>query len=272
MQAPGWAEGLPADVANLGSRKQPFGRGNAMKTKAVISALLAGCLLGALFVPTTHAAPKGKAKSGPQVVGTDDPADWGSNVDKTIAPAGNLLGQELVEASIEMSDMETVNFIIKLGGLPPTGGIPEGARYSWDFTVDGDAFSMSGNFTDYARGICYPAHSNSCPPPQDPGGQPFYVREGPCTIGTSGLSECNLVATATATFDTATATITVPVPLEAIRAKPGSKIGPGTNSIFGATIYATPAAVTANANGPHDTMNVLEEFVVASGKKATKKK
>lgn len=238
--------------------------------KKLTLSLMVLALAATFVVPSASAAPKGKAKSGPQVVGTDVATDWGSNVDATIAPAGNVLGQELVEASIGMADMTTVNFIIKVNSLPPTGGIPEGARYSWDFTVDDEAFGMSGNFTDYARGICYPAHTNSCPPPKDPGSQPFFIRQGPCTISPTGasISECQLKATVKATFDTASGTITIPVPLDAIGAKPGSKIGPGTNSVFGATIYSSPAAVTANANGPHDTMVVTGTFVVASGKKA----
>ena len=227
--------------------------------------LLVLTLAAAVVAPTGLASAKAK-KSGPVVVGTDDAGDWGANVDATIAPVGGALGQELVEASIGMADSKTVNFVIKVAGLPPTGGIPEFARYSWDFTVNRSAFGMSGNFTDYARGVCYPAHTNSCPPPKDPGQQPFYIRQGPCTIGTGGLGECNLVATVKATFDVASSTITIPVPLAALKAKPGSKIGPGTNSVFGSTIYASPAAVSANANGPHDTMVATGTFVVPKGK------
>ena len=227
--------------------------------KKLIVALLAALALAALLVPSVSAKAK---KAGPMVVAKDDAADWGSNVDPTIAPVGGALGQELVEASISMADAKTVNFVIKVAGLPPTGGIPEFARYSWDFTVNGEAFGMSGNFTDYARGVCYPAHTNTCPPPKDPGQQPFYVRQGPCTIGTGGLGECNLVATAQAVFDTAEGTITIPVPAAAIGAKPGAKIGPGANSVFGATIYASPAAVSANANAPHDTMVATGTYTV----------
>jgi hypothetical protein len=224
--------------------------------------LLVLSLAAAVIAPTGLAAAKGKKTSGPVVVGTDDAADWGANVDPTIAPVGGALGQELVEASIEMADPKTVNFVITVSGLPPTGGIPEFARYSWDFTVNGSAYSMSGNFTDYARGVCYPAHTNSCPPPKDPGQQPFYIRQGPCTIGTGGLGECNLIATVQGVFDAASSTVTIPVPLETIKAKAGSKIGPGTNSVFGSTIYASPAAGSANANGPHDTMVATKTFVV----------
>ena len=236
--------------------------------KKLTLSLLVLALVAAFVAPSGLAAAKGKKPAGPVVVATDDAADWGANVDPNIAPAGNALGQELVEASIAMADAKTVNFVIKVAGLPPTGGIPEGARYSWDFTVNGDAFSMSGNFTDYIRGVCYPAHTNSCPPPKDPGQQPFYIRTGPCTISptAASISDCTLMATVKAIFDSATGTITIPVPLDAIKAKPGSKIGPGTNSIYGATIYATPAVVTASAAAPHDTMVATGTFTVPKGK------
>lgn len=231
--------------------------------KKLIVVLVAAIAVAALFAPSVSAKGKGKKKkAGPAVIATDASDDWGANVDPTLSPVGAALGQELVEASIEMADAKTVNFVIKVAGLPPTGGIPEFVRYSWDFTVNGEAFGMSGNFTDYGRGVCYPAHTDSCPPPKDPGMQPFYVRQGPCTIGTGGLGECNLVATAKAVFDAATGTITIPVPADAIGAKPGAKIAPGTNAVFGATIYAAPAAITSNANGPHDTMMGTGTYVV----------
>lgn len=225
--------------------------------KKLLVAAVVAISVAALMAPAASAKP-----TKPTKVATDDAADWGANVEPTLAPVGAALGQELVEASIGMADAKTVNFIIKVAGLPPTGGIPEFARYSWDFTVNGEAFGMSGNFTDYLRGICYPAHTGTCPPPKDPGQQPFFVRQGPCTIGSGGLGECNLVATAKATFDVATGTITIPVPTAAIGAKPGAKIGPGSNSVFGATIYASPAAVTANSAGPHDTMIATGTFTV----------
>lgn len=227
--------------------------------KKIAIALAVTIVFAALFAPAVAAKAK-KKKGGPMVVATDDAGDWGSSVDATISPIGAAIGQDLVEATIEMVDAETVEFVIKVTGLPPTGGIPEFARYSWDFTVDGEPYGMSGNFTDYARGVCYPAHTGSCPPPENPGPAPFYIRNGPCTIGAGGLGECNLMATVEATFDVATGTITIPVPAEAISVKPGSKIGPGTNSVYGATIYASPAAVSSTPNLPHDTMVSLKTY------------
>jgi hypothetical protein len=229
--------------------------------KKLLASLTAAIALAAIFVPAAAAKPK---KAGPVVVGTDAAGDWGSNVDPTIAPVGDALGQDLTEASISMADAKTVNFVITLTGLPPTGGIPEFARYSWDFTVNGEAFSMSGNFTDYIRGVCYPFHTGTCPPPKDPGQQPFFVRSGPCTIqpASGSLGECNLLATVKATFDSAAGTITIPVPAEAIGVKPGAKIGPGTNAVYGATIYATPASGSASPNAPHDVMTATGTYTV----------
>ena len=108
--------------------------------------------------------------------------------------------------------------------------------------------------------MCNPLHTDSCPPPQDPGPQAFFLRQGPCTVG----AECHLLGIFQATFDPATATITIPVPLDAIKAKPGTKIGPGVSTL-GGTVYAAPAALVSYASLPNDTMTVLKTFVIPKG-------
>jgi hypothetical protein len=228
-----------------------------MNVRSVVTAIAVPVLLLGVLAPGSAAA---KKKSGPVVVGTDDAADWGVNADASLTPLGGPLGQELVEASIGMADAKTVNFVIKVASLPPSGGVPEASRYNWDFTVNGTAYQLTGAFTDYLRGVCNPLHTNACPPPQDPGQQPFFLRQGPCTVG----AECNLLGTFTATFDAAEATITVPVPLAAIKAKAGSKIGPGVTTL-GGTVYAAPAAMVSYASFPNDTMTILKTFVVPKG-------
>ena len=234
--------------------------------KKFVFSLAAALAVAALLAPAGMAAGKAKKPAGPVVVATDSAGDWGANVDPQLAPAGDTLGQDLVEASISMADASTVNFIIKVNALPAAGGIPEFGRYGWDFTVNGDPYAMSGGFTDYLRGICYPLHAGTCPPPRDPGQQPFFIRQGACTVGAESLSNCTLVTTVKATFDSAAGTITIPVPLAVLKAKAGSKIGPGSNASFGATIYASPAAVISSANLPHDTMVGTGTFVVPKGK------
>ena len=226
-----------------------------MKTKALITTLVALLIGGLMASPTTASAQKAPK---PVVVGTDDSGDWGANADPNVAPLGGPLGQELLEASINMIDAKTVGFNIKVASLPPQGGWPEVSRYNWDISVGGgDLYQITGGFTEYARGVCNPLHTNYCPPPQDPGMQPFFIRQGPCTVG----AECHVVGLVHATFDAATGTITIPVPLETIKAKPGSKIGPGVTTL-GGTVYAAPAAVVSHASLPNDTMTVLKSFTV----------
>lgn len=223
--------------------------------KLVVSLALFGLLAGALFAPATAA----KKPKGPVVVGTDPAGDWGSAVDPTIGPAGDAMGQDVTEASIAMADKTTVNFVIKLNSLPPSGGIPEGSRYTWDMNVDGKFLELDGKFTNYSRGTCDPT-SGQCPPPRDPGMQPFFVR-GDCAPNEANVTVCKEVGVVKATFDAASATITIPVSLELLGGKLGSKIQPGVN-IFGGSISATPAAFFTSSAMPLDTLVVTGTFVV----------
>jgi hypothetical protein len=191
-------------------------------------------------------------------VGEDASGDWGANVDPTIAPIGDALGQDLVGAEIS-GDSKTLNFIIKLNSLPPSGGVPEISRYTWDLNVDGKFVELDGKFTNYSRGICDPT-SGQCPPPRDPGMQPFFVR-GNCAANEANVTICEEIGIVQASFDAAAGTITIPVPGKLIGAKKGSKITPGTN-LFGGSISATPAAFVSNTAGPLDFMTVTKTFVL----------
>ena len=239
-----------------------------MKCKSITTLLLTGLVVGSLMAASAPAsAGKGKKASGPQVVGEDASGDWGAAVAAELAPVGDALGQDLTAASIAMNGTDTVDFIIKLNSLPPSGGTPEITRYTWDMNVDGEFRELDGKFTDFSRGTCDPTAA-TCPPPRDPGLQTFAVRGncGVTPVGTVNLTTCEELARIQATFDSAAGTITIPVPLEALGAKPGSKITPGVN-IFGGSVSATPAAFVTNSAMPMDTMTVLKTFVVSSGKK-----
>ena len=222
-----------------------------------IAALISLALVVACFA--APGAALAKKKSGPVVVGTDASGDWGNATDPTIAPIGDALGQDLVEASVAMADKTTVNFVIKLNSLPPSGGVPEVSRYTWDLTVDGNFTELDGKFTNYSRGACDPT-AGSCPPPRDPGLQPFSVR-GDCTVNEANVTTCQEIGVVQATFDAASATITIPVTLELLKAKPGSKIGPGTN-IFGGSVSAAPAAFVSSSGAPLDSLVVTKTFTV----------
>jgi len=227
-----------------------------MKVRIFATAALTALIAGALVAPAAEAAKKKR----PVVVGTDAAGDFGGNVDPTLAPVGDALGMDLVEAAIESVDKTTLNFVIKLNSLPPSGGTPEISRYTWDFTVDGEAVELDGKFTNYSRGICDPT-AGSCPPPRDPGQQPFFVR-GECGVAEgTNVTLCKELGIVKASFDAASGTITIPVPTELIGAKPGSKITGGTG-IFGGTVEAAPAAFFTSGNFPADTLTVTATYVV----------
>lgn len=225
------------------------------KTLPVLgAAALAASLLAG---PANVAAAKAAAK--PTVVGTDPAGDWGSNVDANIGPLGDALGQDLTSASIT-SDGKNVNFIMGLNSLPANGGVPEVSRYTWDFMVNGEYTEIDGKWSNYSRGACDPT-AGSCPPPRDPGMQPFLVRGNCSLVEGTNVQTCEEIGVVQGVFDPAAKTITVSVPMEMIGAKKGTKITGGTN-IFGGSISAAPAAFLTSGNFPYDTLTVLKTFVV----------
>jgi hypothetical protein len=229
------------------------------RTKFSVALIGAAVFSASLIGSPATAAKKAKVK----VVGKDDVGDWGANVDPQVAPLGDALGQDLVGASIGMADKKTVNFIIKVNSLPPTGGVPEVARYWWDFSVGKNVFELDGKFTNYSRGACDPT-SGQCPPPRDPGMQPFLLR-GNCGVdpAAGSVTTCEELGLVQATFDTAKATITIPVPLKLLKAKPGTKIGPAASlAAIGGPITAAPAAFVTNASMPLDSMAPTGTFVI----------
>ncbi len=234
-----------------------------MKRKAIIPVLLSA-LLAAALVGTSTPASAGKKASGPQVVGEDPKGDWGESVDTALSPIGDALGQDLTSASMAMNGKDKIDFIIGLNSLPPTGGAPEVTRYSWYLNVDGNEVQLDGKFTNFSRGVCDPT-SGQCPPPRNPGMQPFFVRAN-CAANEANVTICEEVGIVQGAFDAAAATITVTVPMELINAKRGSKITPGTN-IFGGSISAAPSAFFTSSAMPLDTLTVTKTFVVSSGKK-----
>ena len=224
--------------------------------KAILSVALIGLLAGALVAPADAAK---KKKGGPVVVGKDDVGDFNVQDDPTFAPLGDVLGADLVEAAIEQKGT-TLNFIIKVNELQT---VPEFIRYIWGSTVDGNYVELDGKFTNYSRGACDPT-SGQCPPPRDPGMQPFLVRGNCVTEGS--LTTCEELGIVQAAFDTAAGTITIPVPMELINAKPGSKITIG-NSDFsaqaGGNVLAIASAFVSSSNWPRDAMITTGTFKVS---------
>jgi hypothetical protein len=234
-----------------------------VKNKALAGVLLATMIVGALVAPAGTAAAKKKKKApkaGPVVVATDPDNDWGTNAGDGLQGLGDALGQELTGATIAMADPTTVNFIISVKSLPSNGGAPEVSRYTWDATVDGAFVELDGKWSNYSRGACDPT-SGQCPPPRDPGMQPFIVRGDCVTDANTNVTTCTELGLVHAKFDAAAKTITIPVPLDLIHGHTGSIIAGGVN-IFGGNISAAPSAYFSSSGAPSDVMTMTTTFTV----------
>jgi len=211
-----------------------------------------------LLAPTAGAAEQAYAENTP--VGEDPAGDWGGGGDA--APVGAALGQDLIGASITMPTAETVEFVIKVTALPANGGAPEASRYVWDLLVDGKFVELDGKWSNYSRGACDPT-SGACPPPRDPGMQPFILR-GDCVAGGGNVTTCREIGKVKGVFNAAAGTITIPVPAALINARPCSVIAPGPN-IFGGSLSASPSAFFSSSAAPLDFLEYETEFRVPSG-------
>ena len=227
-----------------------------MKARALIALALTGLLVAAITAPAVA------AKSKATVVAKDAEGDWG---DGTIpAEVGSALGMDLIGAEIS-GDSKTINFVIKVAQLPPNGGVPELTRYIWSVNVDGEYVELDGKWSNYSRGACDPT-SGQCPPPRDPGMQPFLIRANCAVVEGSNVTTCEEVGIVKGVFDAAAGTITIPVPGKMIKAKKGSKITAGSSDFTsgaGGTIIAIASAFFSNANpANYDAMLVTKTFVV----------
>ena len=205
-------------------------------------------LLAAGLACLVAVIPAGAQPADGETLTISDPAgDWNGGQG---AQLGDALGQDLVSASIGMSTAETVVFTIGVTSLPSIGGVPEVTRYQWQLLVDDRTLVLDGKWSNYSRGVCDPT-AGSCPPPRDPGPQPFFVR-GNCTT-TQNVTTCQELATIKATFDTAKKTITVPVPATLLGLKPCSTIGDGpTLAGWAGPLTATPTAFATYGSFPMD--------------------
>lgn len=230
-----------------------------MRSRALM-AVLGSLVAAALILPAELASADPVP---PVVVGTDPAGDWA--LDGNVIPGvGEKLGQDLLEAAIGMVDDTTVNFVITVSELPPTGGMPEFTRYIWSLDVDGKYVELDGKFTNYSRGACDP-QAGSCPPPRDPGMSPFLIRGDCVTDPNTNVTTCQEKAIVKGAFDGAAGTITVPVSLELLGAVPGSVIAPGASDFttgVGGPLVAIPTAYVSSSGFPSDAMLIGTTFTV----------
>jgi hypothetical protein len=153
------------------------------------------------------------------------------------------LGLEIAEARVSQPDPDTGDILLTLQmtDLPSNGGVPEVARYFWDFGVTRPSggtqlFTYDGQYTGLARSVY-----GASPDPSSP----RFILEANCTTDTANTTVCEPLLQLDAVMDGATDRIDVTVPLAFVAEQiEGDPVG---QQVVPATLYqgiaAAPSAI-----------------------------
>lgn len=193
--------------------------------RKLISLLAVGALV--LVVPAVSQA---KKAAGPVKLWEDasGDADVGQGTGSSIP-----LGFDLTEASV-VKKGTNLEFTVTHADMPPIGSMPEGARFLWAFTVDGENYRFTIKSADLGKPDVAGGQTDERVGRVDIAGH--FRLEGECVQDQSlpvGMVNCPVVEYLSGSFDPAAKAFTVVVPLESIGGKKGSVIGPGGGSNAG---------------------------------------
>ena len=185
-----------------------------------LSALLAAALMTAALAGTSAAKPV-KAF-------TDGPGDAG-NPSTGAVPGLEQAGFDLIEGSIDKVG-KNLEFTVTHAAMPPTGSMPEGARFLWHFSVDGHEYRFTVKSADIGK-----PDPLSGPNGQERVGQVYLdglfrledFSDGQ-TVAVLTMPVYNAVAYLDGVWDPASASFKVILPLKTVKAKKGSVIVGGT--------------------------------------------
>ena len=169
-----------------------------------------GFLVVAASLGVSAATSTAGASAASVVIGTDPAGDWGD--EPRLAPLGDALGQDLIEASLTRRDPDTVTFTMTFTNLPDSDPTVTG-YYLWGFDVGKSprALVSCGNFV----GECQERENFVVLGKCTEKGHPVFGSEMP-------EFDCERLGEVPGEFNSGTASISIPVPLEMMKAKRGS--------------------------------------------------
>lgn len=188
--------------------------------KKLAAILLAGGMLVGVLGP---------AGAAPKPLWEDDSgdADAGQGSGASI-PAG----LDLTAGAIEVKGKNAV-FSVTHADMPPSGSLPEAARFLWAFAVDGTGYRWTFKSVDIGKPDLLGGQTNERVGRVD--AQGHFRLETDCqseVVGALNAINCKPVGYYVGIIDPASATVSMLVPLKDIGAKPGSVIGPaGGNEV-----------------------------------------
>jgi hypothetical protein len=171
----------------------------------------------------------GSANAGRSTIVFEDPAgdagiEGGTAIGKNSIPGFDLAGLDLVSGQIDRVG-DNLEFTVTHSAMPPTGALPEGAAFYWNFEVNGQNFRFTIKSQDVGKlhplsqqgverigrvDVAGHFRLETC----EPGGN----------ISFFGWSRCDLIAMEEGSFDPPSKSFTVQIPLDDIGATTGSLI------------------------------------------------
>jgi hypothetical protein len=216
-------------------------RSETMRARVAIATATLGLIV-------VWAIPGHAGRPASAVVATDPAGDWGSNHDPFIGPLGGPVGQDLLEASLAVTEPGKVDFVLKLAGLPGDQMF-DSTRYGWRFSVDRTPFLL----TNFNVECVTDARPNDC---EDAAGSgPLFEIYTLKPHGFVGMVQADLDRTAN--------TITISVPTDFIEARKGSIIAPYPKTDPDPIMAGLPIwGSVANQPIPYDLMKYSNRFIL----------
>lgn len=182
--------------------------------KKLAAVLLAGGLLAGALAPAS-------AKPAQLWEDAAGDADAGQGLGSSI-PAG----LDLASGTIEVKGKDAI-FTVTHHDMPPTGSLPEAARFMWGFTVGSKTMRWTMKSADIGKPDVVAGQTDERVGRVDVTGH--FRLESNCETQSIGINaiNCEPLGYYEGTIDSASMSMSVTVPLKDIGAKPGSVIGPG---------------------------------------------
>lgn len=188
--------------------------------KLLATLLTGGLIFGAMTVAT----------AAPATMWEDAPGDATLNGQ---LPASAPGGWDLATGTVEKKGKDIL-FTVTHADMPPIGSFPEATRFLWNFSVGKTPFRLTVKSVDLGK-------------PDIPGGQTtervgrvdlqgHFRLEGECEtnpgvgVGVQFVN-CPPLGYFDGSFDPASKSFTAIIPMAALKAKPGSVVGPGVTQI-----------------------------------------
>ncbi len=154
--------------------------------------------------------------------------DASGDADMATGAGGSIPGGfDIVEGTIEKKGKELL-FTVTHADMPPSGSLPEGARFLWAFNIGDKGYRWTFKTADIGKPDVLAGQTSDRVGRVDATGH--FRLEGDCAVeampGFNAIN-CKPLGYYEGAIDAATKSLSVTIPLKDLKAKTGTKITPG---------------------------------------------